>query len=411
MHPIECRGVWKKYAKGEKILSLRDAVPELTKNLFSINKSQRDNLKDKEFWVLKDVNFHVKKGEVLGIIGPNGAGKSTILKLLSKIIKPTKGDFDVRGRLSALIEITAGFHPDFTGRENIYFNSAILGMTKKEIDKKFDQIVDFSGVRDFIDTPVKRYSSGMYARLGFAVAAHVDPEVLLVDEVLAVGDMTFQAKCAQKMRELLKSGTTIILVAHNIPLVQSICNRVILLNHGQILKEGPPEEVIPHYENLVYEKSEEELRKKIAAEHSQENLEVLTQVEIHDVIINNKTIKEERNFKFDDALKIDIRFASNINIEDPIFSVSVLRADGVVCCSTNTQEAGHRKSIQTGKGELSVELGHLHLTPGVYHLAVSIWDKGMIHSYAIRKKDFFRIYADKLLLTPEAVFLPHASWK
>jgi ABC-type polysaccharide/polyol phosphate transport system ATPase subunit len=409
MHPIECRNVWKKYTKGEKITALRDAIPQFAKNFFK--SATTEKLKEKEFWVLKDVTFEVKKGEVLGIIGPNGAGKSTILKLLSKIIKPTKGTFDITGRLSALIEITAGFHPDFTGRENIYFNGAILGMNKKEIERKFDQIVDFSGVSEFIDTPVKRYSSGMYARLGFAVAAHVDPEVLLVDEVLAVGDMTFQAKCAQKMRDLLKSGTTIILVAHNIPLVQSICNRVILLNHGEVLKEGTPEEVIPHYESLVFEKSEEELRKKIASEHSHIYLESGSQLEITDVFLNAKDQKSDKNFKCDEILDVKLNYSSHIAVEHPIFTINVVRADGVICCSTNSREASFAHNIVPGKGTINVHLGHLRLTPGVYHLSIGIWDHDMIHSYAVRKKDFFRIFSDKLLLTPEAVFLPQVHWQ
>src|SRR3989338_1868091 len=197
MYSVEFNNVWKKFNKGEKVYALRDLIPQMTKRMFTPNK---DALKQEEFWAVKDVSFKIKKGEVLGIIGPNGAGKSTILKLLSQIMKPTKGEFVAHGRLSALIEVTAGFHPDFTGRENIYFNAAILGMKKKDIDAKFDQIVDFSGIEEFIDTPVKRNSSGMTARLGFAIAAHVDPEILLVDEVLSVGDKTFQSKCTQKMR-------------------------------------------------------------------------------------------------------------------------------------------------------------------------------------------------------------------
>ncbi len=183
---IEFNGIWKKFAMGEKFDSLRDLIPSLAKLLFSRN--YRGELQKREFWALKDVSFQVRRGEALGIIGPNGSGKSTALKLLSGILKPDKGSLQLRGRLGALIELGAGFHPDLTGRENIYLNGAILGMKKSEIDKKFDEIVEFSELRDFLDTPVKRYSTGMYARLGFSVAAHVDPDVLLVDEVLSVGD-------------------------------------------------------------------------------------------------------------------------------------------------------------------------------------------------------------------------------
>ena len=207
--PLEFNHVWKKFKKGEKYDSLRDLIPAMTKRLFTGN--HRGELQEKEFWAVKDVSFEVKKGETLGIIGPNGAGKSTILKLLSGILRPNKGEINVNRRLSALIEVGAGLHPDLTGRENIYLNGSILGMKKSEIDKKLDEIVEFSGLIDFLDTPVKRYSSGRYTRLGFSVAAHVEPEILLIDEVLSVGDMSFQQKCVGKMISCRNSGTTKIL--------------------------------------------------------------------------------------------------------------------------------------------------------------------------------------------------------
>ena len=255
---LEFNHVWKKFKKGEKINSLRDAIPHLftrgDKNIA---------LQTQEFWAVKDISFNIEKGEVVGIMGANGAGKSTVLKLLSRIIVPNKGSMKVNGRLSALIEVTAGFHPELTGRENVYLNATILGMRKKEIDDKFDEIVEFSGVKEFIDTPVKRYSSGMYSRLGFSVAAHMNPDILLVDEVLSVGDISFQAKCAQKIRELLSSGTTIVLVSHQLDMIQSLCKRVILLQNGEVIKDGPTDLVIPHYQNIIYEKKEDDLRAKM----------------------------------------------------------------------------------------------------------------------------------------------------
>jgi homopolymeric O-antigen transport system ATP-binding protein len=208
---LEFDGIWKKFRKGEKFDSLRDLIPATVKTLFSTN--HHGELKTREFWALKDVSFKIKRGEAVGIIGHNGSGKSTTLKLLSGILSPTKGDIKVNGRISALIEVAAGFHQDLTGRENIYLNDTILGMKKTEIERKFDQIVDFSGLEDFIDTPVKRYSSGMYARLGFSVAAHVDPDILLVDEVLSVGDMSFQQRCMEKMQEKIRSDVAVIFVS------------------------------------------------------------------------------------------------------------------------------------------------------------------------------------------------------
>lgn len=219
--------VWKKFRRGERHDSLRDAITAAVRKPFTRRK--QDALDSDEFWVLRDVSFEVKPGEALGIIGPNGAGKSTTLKLLTKILRPTSGRCDVRGRVGALIEIAAGFHPDLTGRENVYLQGAIMGMSRAEVSRKFDAIVDFSGVRDFIDTPVKRYSSGMNARLGFAIAAHVDPDVLLIDEVLAVGDFTFQQKCYARLQEFRAAGAAIVFVSHNMQAITSLCDRALLL--------------------------------------------------------------------------------------------------------------------------------------------------------------------------------------
>jgi lipopolysaccharide transport system ATP-binding protein len=237
--------VYKKFRKGEIYNSLRDLVPALTGKMF---RQQELNESDKrEFWALQDLSFEVKAGECFGIIGHNGAGKSTALKILSRIMKPTKGRMVVNGRLSALIEVSAGFHQDLTGRENIFLNGTILGMTKREIQSKLDQIIAFSGIEEFIDTPVKRYSSGMFARLGFSVAAHVDPDVLIVDEVLSVGDSAFQQKCIERMREVLRSGAAVLFVSHNLKVVSEFCHRCLLLEKGRTVTIGRPQEVISTY--------------------------------------------------------------------------------------------------------------------------------------------------------------------
>jgi len=198
-------------------------------------------------WALKDVSFEVKQGEVVGIIGRNGAGKSTLLKVLSRITEPTKGRAEIKGRIQSVLEVGTGFHPELTGRENTYLSGAILGMTKREIDRKFDEIVDFSGVKKFIDTPVKRYSSGMVVRLGFAVAAHLEPEILLIDEVLAVGDVDFQKKCLGKMQDIRKGGKTVIFVSHNMSAVRNLCPKGILLSNGQLIESGRMDLVIKKY--------------------------------------------------------------------------------------------------------------------------------------------------------------------
>ncbi|HXH51320.1 MAG TPA: ABC transporter ATP-binding protein [Terriglobia bacterium] len=242
---LEFDGVWKKFRKGEIHDSLRDLIPALTRGIFSRNGT--GELEEREFWALHEISFQVQRGEAFGIIGANGAGKSTTLKLLSRILRPNRGRITAHGRLSALIEVGAGFHQDLTGRENVYLNGSILGMKRQEIARKFDEIVDFAGIGDFIDTPVKRYSSGMYARLGFAVAAHVDPEILLVDEVLSVGDMQFQEKCFERMRRVVAGGTTVIFVSHNLQAVQMLCSRTMFLKSGTASRIGPTSEVITEY--------------------------------------------------------------------------------------------------------------------------------------------------------------------
>ncbi len=214
-----------------------------------LRRSGKRAIKDRgdQFWALRHINFSVNEGEVVGIIGANGAGKSTLLKILSQITDPTEGRAVIRGRVASLLEVGTGFHPELTGRENIYLNGSILGMTRREIGAKLDQIVAFSGIEKFLNTPIKRYSSGMTVRLAFAVAAHLDPEILIIDEVLAVGDAAFQKKCLGKMQDVATSGRTVLFVSHNMPMVQAICKRAILLSNGRIVVEAAVPEVIDHY--------------------------------------------------------------------------------------------------------------------------------------------------------------------
>jgi ABC-type polysaccharide/polyol phosphate transport system ATPase subunit len=239
--------VYKKFRKGETYNSLRDLIPALTGRMFRTQ--ELDDQKKREFWALQDISFELKRGEALAMIGRNGAGKSTALKILSRIMKPTKGQIIVNGRLSSLIEVTAGFHPDLTGMENIFLHGTILGMTRREIEQKLDQIIAFSGLEEFIDTPVKRYSSGMFARLGFSIAAHVDPEVMIVDEVLSVGDFVFQQRCVDRMRTAIAGGTTLLFVSHDLKSVTEICQRALLLENGKVSVTGPTDSVLRQYLN------------------------------------------------------------------------------------------------------------------------------------------------------------------
>jgi len=232
-------------------VALRDVIGEGIQKLWSRIRHPEyythENLE--EFWALKDINLEVQVGDRLGIIGRNGAGKTTLLKVLSRITEPTTGKIKIKGRVASLLEVGTGFHPELTGRENIYLNGAILGMTRSEIKRKFDEIVDFAGVEHFLDTPVKRFSSGMYVRLGFSVAAHLEPEILVVDEVLAVGDISFQKKCIGKMDSVAKEGRTILFVSHQMQAITNLCNRVILLDRGKIIERGETKEVVDKYLN------------------------------------------------------------------------------------------------------------------------------------------------------------------
>ena len=250
---IEVKNLGKKYHIGEHqpYLALRDSMANFLKDpfhLFRNGKKEQENKND--FWALKDVNFTVNRGDVIGIIGRNGAGKSTLLKILSQITPPTTGSIHMRGRVASLLEVGTGFHPELTGRENIYLNGALLGMKKHEIIQKFDQIVEFADIPKFLDTPVKRYSSGMYVRLAFSVAAHLDPEILIVDEVLAVGDSEFQKKCLGKMEEVTHDkGRTILFVSHNMGAVEQLCKKVIILKNGEIVFNGPTKTGVEKYLN------------------------------------------------------------------------------------------------------------------------------------------------------------------
>lgn len=252
---IEIKNIGKRYTISHRqggYVALRDVLTSIARNPFRFAKHKAKQMVGSEtkedFWALKDINFTVEKGEVIGIIGINGAGKSTLLKILSKITPPTEGEIILRGNVASLLEVGTGFHPELTGRENIFLNGAILGMSKKEITRKFDDIVAFSGVEKFIDTPVKRYSSGMYVRLAFSVAAHMEPDILVVDEVLAVGDADFQKKCLGKMDEVTKTnGRTVLFVSHNMSAIQSLCKRAVLLEAGRIKAIGKTADVIGIY--------------------------------------------------------------------------------------------------------------------------------------------------------------------
>ena len=264
---IRCEGLGKKYRIGERerYKALRDTVTDAMYAPFRRLRSAfggtihvvKSGRADTTFWALRDLSFEIKSGEVVGVIGRNGAGKSTLLKILSRITAPTEGEVEIRGRVGSLLEVGTGFHPELTGRENIYLNGAILGMRRVEIDQKLDEIVSFAEIENFIDTPVKRYSSGMYMRLAFSVAAHLEPQILVIDEVLAVGDVQFQKKCLGKMGDIAKKGRTVLFVSHNMAAVQTLCTRSIWLHEGKLVEDGTPGHVVSNYLKTSFSTSTE----------------------------------------------------------------------------------------------------------------------------------------------------------
>lgn len=302
----------------QKYTALRDIISDKAKKIFSFDNWKFSEPKNSEvFWALKDVNFDVHQGDRIGIIGRNGAGKSTLLKILSRITESTEGTIKLKGRIASLLEVGTGFHPELTGRENIYLNGAILGMTRNEINKHFDAIVDFAEVEKFLDTPVKRYSSGMYVRLAFAVAAHLEPEILIIDEVLAVGDATFQKKCIGKMEDVSKNdGRTILFVSHNMGIVSTLCNSAILLNKGKIDFIGNTNETIEKYLRVS------EVQKSYYTETSVKDF-FISQVEV----LNNENIPTN-NFKSSECIKLKIKIRKNITDCIVRLSVTIQNTNG-----------------------------------------------------------------------------------
>lgn len=354
--------VYKKFRKGELYNSLRDLIPALTGRV--LRQQELDANDKRDFWALQDLTFEVKRGEAFGIIGHNGAGKSTALKILSRIMKPTRGQMVVNGRLSALIEVTAGFHQDLTGRENIYLNGTILGMSKREIAAKLDEIVAFAGLEEFIDTPVKRYSSGMYARLGFAVAAHVDPEVLIVDEVLSVGDYVFQQKCVERMKEVLRSGATVMFVSHNLKSVTEFCHRALLLEKGQTVMCGPATEVVSAYLHRSRERAPSDSGP---------------------VAISKVTVRDEygESVRFQSGQKawVDVEVTAQKDVEKLAVVLWFTDESQYIIFSTSTERLG-QPSFSLGPGgryRCSFEL-QLNMAHGTFDVYVAI------HRYDIQKE-------------------------
>jgi lipopolysaccharide transport system ATP-binding protein len=368
-------GVWKKFRRGERHDSLRDLVPALMSRL--TGRRRPAGLDKSEFWALRDVSFAVGPGEALGIIGPNGAGKSTTLKLLTKILRPTKGRMAVKGRAGALIEVAAGFHPDLTGRENVYLQGAIMGMSRAEIARKFDAIVDFAGVEEFISTPVKRYSSGMNARLGFAIAAHLDPDVLLIDEVLSVGDVGFQAKCIARMQALLKSGVPLVFVSHNLTAVVDVCTRAILIDRGAVQFDGRPAEAVAEFRRYRPEPTATADGSAAAAP-----------IRITGVELLHPGGETSPLFVTGRPITIRVSYEASTPIDHPQFAIDIHNADGVYCAGINTRMDDRDLGRVTGQGSVDLVIPKLWLLPGAYSISAGILDASSVRTYDLHLRAY-----------------------
>jgi lipopolysaccharide transport system ATP-binding protein len=399
---IRAEGLSKKYLIGhhrpERYMALRDVAVKVLKHWartgMDVARGRQlvagDQVED--FWALKDVSFELKRGDVVGIVGRNGAGKSTLLKILSRITEPSAGRVEIRGRVASLLEVGTGFHLELTGRENIYLNGAILGMKHAEIRRKFDEIVAFSEVEKFLDTPVKRYSSGMYVRLAFAVAAHLEPEILVVDEVLAVGDAEFQQKCLGKMKHVAGQGRTVLFVSHNLSAVRALCNRGLLLEGGKITSDALVEVVARRYINAS------SVADSISFPAN------LSRPSITSIIVNRETL-------VDGELIVDIGFISPRPISKPVGGV-MLRADTgePLWGSDNRFHASNEVTKGMTSGTLRCHAQALPIRPGTYHLSASLADW---HEELDAKQDVLSIQlgdetAD--VLHPSASAVGHVDW-
>ena len=315
-----------------------------------------------DFWALRELSFSVARGETLGIIGANGAGKSTLLALLAGTKTPTRGRVDTRGTISSLLELGAGFHPDLTGRENVFLSGAIMGIPRRRISERFDRIVEFAGLRDFIDQPVRHYSSGMYVRLGFAVAVEVDPDILLIDEVLAVGDEAFQRKCLETMRKFREQSKTMLIISHDLATIQRISDRILLLDEGRIVGLGEPDAVVGQYRSLSRRRSVSGLEREWGT----------GEVRIADVALLDDSGAPAETFRWGGGLTARLSYDASQPIEQPVFGFAVSDAEGRLIFGSNTQIDGFEIPEIRGAGRLTLRLEQLPMAAGTYLLSFSV---------------------------------------
>lgn len=400
---IKVDHVSKKYCKFLK-RSMLYGINDIGRNMFGLS-SHSERLRKGEFWALDDISFKVKRGEALGIIGPNGVGKTTLLKLLNGIFWPDKGKITIKGKVGALIQVGAGFHPLLTGRENIYINGAILGMNKREIDKKFDSIVEFADIGDFLDAPVKFYSSGMFVRLGFAVAVHCEPDILLVDEVLAVGDMAFRKRCIDRMDTMIDSGVTIVFVSHALVILQGVCKRAILLDRGSIRAEGSSREIVQEYGRIVSKGRIEPAIFKLP-EVGEEDAPQVVSVRVVDM-----EGKEKSWFYTDESLRVIAALRVPKPIDKPAFAINIFQGDGFFCGGANSVIAQKAwPFLQKGEARLELTLEQIQVVPGYCVVEVVAVDNKLRADFSRAYSRSFEVRSRAAYVDSRGVFVPMVTW-
>jgi len=359
---------------GEPVIAIRDVVKQYRvrheKGRTLKEALLRQRIYQETINALDHVTFDISAGRTLGIIGSNGSGKSTLLKLIAGTSVPTSGAVEVSGRVSALLELGAGFHPDFSGRENIYLDGAIMGLSRQVIDERFDDIVAFAEMGEFIDAPAKTYSSGMYMRLAFSVAVSVDPDIILIDEVFAVGDESFQRKCLDKIEEFKSMGKTIVFVSHSLDAVRSLCDEAAWIDKGRLRAHGATSKVIDHYLWAVNEMEDERLSAEEAMSRYQDRWGT-RRGEISSVTIRDASGSEKHTFETGDGLSVHIGYSVKERLEEPVIGMAIHRSDGVLCFGCSTRELGEPPASVAGEGELTFAIDALDLLPGSYNFSVS----------------------------------------
>lgn len=335
------------------------------------------------FWALKDINLTIEKGKTVGFIGRNGSGKSTLLKLISRILYPDGGTIIAHGKISTLIELGSGFHPELTGRENVYINASILGFSRAEVNRKFNDIVSFSGLEEFIDNPVKTYSSGMYVRLGFSVAINIDPDILLVDEVLAVGDETFQKKCIRKIEEMKKAGKTIVFVSHDLPSVEELCDEVVLIHNGSLVTKGKPVEVISQYHKLLIGSGDARVRQEIPGVeiNNGKNRWGSKEVEITKLEFLDQEGKETQYLTTGDRFRVRMHYLAHKRVEKPVFGIAIYSDRGVHITGPNTKKQDFTIPSVQGSGVVEYDAQSLPLLPGTYLFSAAVYDQSGLQAF------------------------------